>query len=118
MTYQTSDVIAGTHIEINIAESEIPEGFFSAYGGPYEIRFYNPSLHELNFVAIDGKMYNCISFNVANGSTDETVAIINAFYTVIPEDMNTNINYVSIALNEQQNQFDELTFLQALNNQQ
>jgi len=32
--------------------------------------------------------------------------------------MNININFVAIALNEQQNQLDELTFLQALNNQQ
>jgi hypothetical protein len=85
VTYQTSDVIAGTHIEINIAESEIPEGFFSPYGGPYQISFFNPSLHELNFVAIDGKTYNCISFNVANGSTDETVAFVNAFYNELPQ---------------------------------
>jgi hypothetical protein len=32
--------------------------------------------------------------------------------------MNININFVAIALNEQQNQLDELIFLQALNNQQ
>jgi hypothetical protein len=31
--------------------------------------------------------------------------------------MNININFVAIALNEQQNQLDELIFLQALNNQ-
>jgi hypothetical protein len=85
VTYQTLDVLGGTHVEINIATSEIPEGFFSAYGGPYELRFLNPSLQELNFVAIDGKMYNCISFNIANGSTDETVAFVNAFYNELPE---------------------------------
>jgi len=32
--------------------------------------------------------------------------------------MNININFVAIALNEQQNQLDELIFLQVLNNQQ
>jgi hypothetical protein len=85
VTYQTCNVLAGTHVEINIATSEIPEGFFSGYGGPYEIRFLNPALQELNFVAIDGKMYNCITFNVANGSTDETVAFVNAFYNELPQ---------------------------------
>jgi hypothetical protein len=85
VTYQTCDVLAGTHVEINIVTSEIPEGFFSAYGGPYEIRFIDPNLQELIFVAIDGKTYNCITFNVANGSTDETVAFVNAFYNDLPQ---------------------------------
>jgi hypothetical protein len=85
VTYQTSEVIGGTHIQIDLDNTLIPQGFFSSYGGPYEIRFLNPSLQELNFVAIDGKMYNCISFNIANGSTDETVAFVNAFYNELPE---------------------------------
>ena len=85
VTYQTLDVLGGTHVEINIATASIPEGFLSSYGGPYEIRFFNPSLQELLFVAIDGKMYNCISFNIANGSTDETVAFVNAFYNELPQ---------------------------------
>lgn len=85
VTYQTCDVLAGTHVEINIVTSEIPEGFFSAYGGPYEIRFIDPTLQEISFVAIDGKTYNCITFNVANGSTDETVAYVNAFYNDLPQ---------------------------------
>jgi hypothetical protein len=85
VTYQTLDVLGGTHVEVNLATASIPEGFFSAYGGPYEIRFFNTALHELLFVAIDGKMYNCISFNIANGSTDETVAYVNAFYNELPQ---------------------------------
>jgi hypothetical protein len=84
VTYQTLDVLGGTHVEINVETAFIPE-FLSSYGGPYEIRFLSPSLQELNFVAIDGKMYNCISFNIANGSTDETVAFVNAFYNELPE---------------------------------
>jgi hypothetical protein len=85
VTYQTLDVLGGTHVEINVATAAIPEGFFSSYGGPYEIRFFNPALQELLFVAIDGKMYNCISFNIANGSTNETVAFVNAFYNELPQ---------------------------------
>jgi hypothetical protein len=83
VTYWTSEVIGGTHIQIDLDYTFIPE-FLSSYGGPYEIRFFNPSLQELQFVAIDGKTYNCISFNIVNGSTDETVAFVNAFYNEIP----------------------------------
>jgi hypothetical protein len=85
VTYQTLDVLGGIHVDINIETSEIPEGFFSPYGGPYQISFFNPSLQELYFVALDGKTYNCISFTVAGGSTDETVAFVNAFYNEIPQ---------------------------------
>ena len=85
VVYQTCDVLAETHVEINIETSEIPDGFFSAYGGPYQIRFINPDLQELSFVAIDGKLYNCISFQIQNGSTDETTAFVNAFYNELPQ---------------------------------
>jgi hypothetical protein len=85
ITYQTLDVLGGTHVEVNLANSEIPDGFFSAYGGPYEIRFLTEGYDHINFVATDGKMYNCISFNVANGSTNETVAFVNAFYNELPQ---------------------------------
>lgn len=85
VTTQTFDVIAGNHVEIDLATSEFPEGFFSAYGGPYQIRFFDPLGSQIEFVAIDGKPYNCISFQVANGVTDETTAFVNAFYASIPE---------------------------------
>lgn len=85
VTYQTCDVIAGTHVQFDLADSEVPDGFFSAYGGPYQIRFINPDLQELEFVAIDGKLYNCISFQIQNGSTDETTAFVNAFYNQLPQ---------------------------------
>jgi hypothetical protein len=85
ITYQTSEVIGGTHIQIDLDNTLIPEGFFSPYGGPYQISFFNPSLQELYFVALDGKTYNCISFTVAGGSTDETVAFVNAFYNELPQ---------------------------------
>lgn len=84
VTYQTADVIAGTHVSIDLLPSEIPVAFFSAFGGPYQIEFFGVDLNQLNFVAIDGKTYNCISFQVVNGNTDETVAFINAFYNEIP----------------------------------
>jgi len=85
VTYQTSEVIGGTHIQIDLDNTLIPQGFFSPYGGPYQIIFFNPSLQELYFVALDGKTYNCISFTVAGGSTDETVAFVNAFYNELPQ---------------------------------
>lgn len=85
VTYQTSEVIGGTHIQIDLDNTLIPQGFFSAYGGPYQIQFFDSSDAKLNFVAIDGKTYNCISFNVVNGNTDETVAFVNAFYNALPE---------------------------------
>jgi hypothetical protein len=84
VTYQTADVVAGTHVSIDLIPSEIPVGFFSAFGGPYQIEFFGTDLNQLQFVAIDGKTYNCITFQVVNGSTDETVAFVNAFYNEIP----------------------------------
>lgn len=84
VTYQTSDVIGGTHIQIDLDNTLIPQGFFSSFGGPYQIQFFDLSDTKLNFVAIDGKTYNCISFNVVNGNTDETVVFVNAFYNEIP----------------------------------
>ena len=88
VTYQTADVIAGTHVSIDLLPSEIPVAFFSAFGGPYQIQFFGSGDYnadaKLNFVAIDGKTYNCISFNVVNGNTDETVVFVNAFYNEIP----------------------------------
>lgn len=84
VTYQTSEVIGGTHIQIDLDNTVIPQGFFSGFGGPYQIQFFDPTDAKLNFVAIDGKTYNCISFNVVNGSTDETVVFVNAFYNALP----------------------------------
>jgi len=85
VTYQTCDVLGGTHVQIVVETAAIPEGFFSAYGGPYEIRFLNTALQELQFVAVDGKVYNCITFTKATVSTNETVAFVNAFYNELPE---------------------------------
>jgi hypothetical protein len=84
VTYQTSEVIGGTHIQIDLDNTLIPQGFFSGFGGPYQIEFFGTDLNQLTFVAIDGKTYNCITFQVVNGSTDETVAFVNAFYNEIP----------------------------------
>ena len=84
VTYQTSEVIGGTHIQIDLDNTLIPQGFFSGFGGPYQIEFFGIDLNQLQFVAIDGKVYNCITFQVVNGSTDETVAFVNAFYNEIP----------------------------------
>ena len=84
VTYQTSEVIGGTHIQIDLDNTLIPQGFFSGFGGPYQIEFFGTDLNQLQFVAIDGKVYNCITFQVVNGSTDETVAFVNAFYNEIP----------------------------------
>jgi hypothetical protein len=84
VNYQTSEVIGGTHIQIDLDNTLIPQGFFSGYGGPYQIQFFGIDLNQLTFVAIDGNTYNCITFQVVNGSTDETVAFVNAFYNEIP----------------------------------
>lgn len=85
VSYLTANVVAGTHVELDPNPPFFVSGYFSAYGGPYEIQFSDSSGNKLNFVAIDGKTYNCISFNVVNGNTDETVAFVNAFYNALPE---------------------------------
>ena len=54
-----------------------PDGFFSAYGGPYILEFFDvESGEKINFVATNGNNYNCIQFEFRNGSEVETVTIL------------------------------------------
>jgi hypothetical protein len=53
-----------------------PDGFFSAYGGPYTLQFFDVESKELiNFVATNGNSYNCIEFEFQNGSEVDSITI-------------------------------------------
>lgn len=53
-----------------------PDGFFSAYGGPYTLQFFDVESYELiNFVATNGISYNCIEFEFQNGSEVDSITI-------------------------------------------
>jgi hypothetical protein len=53
-----------------------PDGFFSSYGGPYSLQFFDYiTLQLINFVASNGNDYNCIQFEFQNGSEVETITI-------------------------------------------
>jgi len=53
-----------------------PDGFFSAYGGPYSIQFFDVITGELiNFVATNGNGYTCIEFVFQNGSEVDSITI-------------------------------------------
>jgi len=53
-----------------------PDGFFSAYGGPYSLQFFDVETGELlNFVATNGISYNCIEFEFQNGSEVDSITI-------------------------------------------
>lgn len=53
-----------------------PDGFFSAYGGPYKLQFFDVISYELvNFVATNGISYNCIEFEFGNGSEVNSITI-------------------------------------------
>jgi hypothetical protein len=53
-----------------------PDGFFSAYGGPYTLQFFDVETGELlNFVATNGNGYTCIEFEFQNGSEVDSITI-------------------------------------------
>ena len=53
-----------------------PDGFFSAYGGPYTLQFFDVESYELiNFVATNGNSYTCIEFEFQNGSEVDSITI-------------------------------------------
>ena len=53
-----------------------PDGFFSAYGGPYTLQFFDVESYELiNFVATNGISYTCIEFEFQNGSEVDSITI-------------------------------------------
>ncbi len=53
-----------------------PDSFFSAYGGPYTLQFFDVETGELlNFVATNGISYNCIEFEFQNGSEVNSITI-------------------------------------------
>ena len=70
---QQAEVIGGiATIDLTL----LPDGFFSAYGGPYSLQFFDYiTLQLINFVASDGNSYNCIQFNFQNGSEVESITI-------------------------------------------
>jgi hypothetical protein len=70
---QQAEVIGGfATIDLTL----FPDGFFSSYGGPYSLQFFDYiSLQLINFVAMNGMDYNCIQFEFQNGSEVETITI-------------------------------------------
>jgi hypothetical protein len=65
--------------------SIVPDGFFSAYGGPYKLKFYNSTTGQLiEFTAIDGKRYDCIQFEIVNSTNGPETAFINVFSNDVP----------------------------------
>ncbi len=70
---QQCDIVSGQCIA-DIAL--FPDGFFSAYGGPYQLQFIDvESGDEINFVATNGNNYNCIGFEFQNGSETDSITI-------------------------------------------
>ena len=54
-----------------------PDGFFSSYGGPYTLQFFDVDTNELiNFVATNGITYTCIEFEFQNGSEVDSITIL------------------------------------------
>ena len=70
---QQSEVVEGfATIDLTL----FPDGFFSSYGGPYTLQFFDYiTLQLINFVASNGNDYNCIQFEFQNGSEVETITI-------------------------------------------
>jgi hypothetical protein len=70
---QQAEVIGGfATIDLTL----FPDGFFSSYGGPYSLQFFDYiTLQLINFVASNGNDYNCIQFEFQNGSEVETITI-------------------------------------------
>lgn len=101
----------GKYIVLDVL-TDFASGFFNAYKPEYLVSF----VEQPTFTGPDGKQYDSISVTVQN-VIGEDEGIINIFEINLTQTVNTNINPVAIALNEQQNQQDELTFLQALQNQ-
>lgn len=53
-----------------------PDGFWSAYGGPYQLEFRDVESGDLiSFVATDGNNYTCIEFEFQNGSEVDSITI-------------------------------------------
>jgi len=53
-----------------------PDGFWSAYGGPYQLEFIDlESGNLISFVATDGNNYTCIEFEFQNGSEVDLITI-------------------------------------------
>jgi len=53
-----------------------PDGFFSAYGGPYQLQFIDlESAEIIPFVATNGNNYTCIEFEFQNGSEVNSITI-------------------------------------------
>ena len=54
----------------------VSDGFFSAYGGPYTLQFFDSISSQLiNFVATNGISYTCIEFEFQNGSEVDSITI-------------------------------------------
>ena len=83
---QLLPVIAGRYVELDLLDGTIPDGFFSAYGGPYRLEFLSiVSGLPITFTAKDGLTHESISFGFMNLSGGDDVAFINAFSDEMPD---------------------------------
>jgi hypothetical protein len=74
VTFEQQAEVVGGFATIDL--TLFPDGFFSSYGGPYSLQFFDYiSLQLINFVASNGNDYNCIQFVFQNGSEVETITI-------------------------------------------
>jgi hypothetical protein len=74
ITFEQQAEVIGGFVTIDL--TLFPDGFFSAYGGPYTLQFFDYiTLQLINFVAMNGIDYNCIQFEFQNGSEVETITI-------------------------------------------
>jgi hypothetical protein len=70
---QQIDIVGGQGM---VDLTMFPDGFFSAYGGPYTLQFFDVESYELlNFVATNGISYTCIEFEFQNGSEVDSITI-------------------------------------------
>ncbi len=84
----SADLLEITNGFVELSSLEIPlitGGYFSAYGGPYKLKFYDAETGQLiEFTAIDGKRYDCIQFEIVNSTNGPETAFINVFSNDVP----------------------------------
>jgi hypothetical protein len=74
ITFEQQAEVLGGFATIDL--TLFPDGFFSSYGGPYSLQFFDYiTLQLISFVAMNGNDYNCIQFEFQNGSEVETITI-------------------------------------------
>lgn len=80
---QTLDVVAASYVTLDL--TEFPDGFFSAYGGPYTLEFYNPTTgQKISLATKDTNTYYCIQFTATNQTGGDGTVFINAFSDEVP----------------------------------